>query len=933
MGLFTTYKAFNRRQKLALWAGLFFIFYTIFGFFILPGIIQKVSADKLTQTLGRQVSISKITFNPYSLFLTLEGLNVNEKNSDKPFFSIKNAMVNLQASSILKLGPVVRELSVDGLFFNAIRHKDQTYNFSDLIPIDSTDQTQVEQKDQEPSKPLKFSISNIVLNNGKIIINDLPKNKTHAFTEMALAIPFISNLNTHMDIFVTPHFSVNFNGSHIVIEGESKPFTASQTTRMDFNLKEIDLKTYYAYIPIKTNTDLKRGTLDLSCSVEFAQPEDRESLPRLFLSGQLGLFELEINDLAANPLFAMNELTLSMERSEIMKGDINIKEVIVSSPNISLIRDDSNQLNIYSLVPESNTSKKEDSLEGNTAGVPKEPLPVRLNCGRIAINNALMTLKDVSDKKDVFSLQSFAVDNFELETEKQLVNIGKVSGRNGSLNVYRLINNHINLKALLPPQKRKAGSEPDKDITPVWNTKVANLEVEGFSITANALVSEGKGQILLENVTLNSKGFSTLPEEKADSNLSFQVNKEGRVDISGKVGANPLSADVALTVKKINLARYQAFISEYLNLIISRGKFSTSGRFSMKKSGKKPLKAAYKGDIDISEFLVVDSQKAEELVKLKNLGIKGVNLDVSPISASINTLMIKEPVLNVAIYSTGSLNFSKIATSSTKEKNKPDKADAKEKSKDSSIPIKIGQVIMNNGQVVFNDRSVTPNFKTKLTQINAKITGLSSEETIQSDIAIKAMVNNHTPVEIKGKINPLKTDFFCDMIVACSDMDLGYLSHYAEKYAGYKIRKGQLSLDLKYLVDKRKLDSKNDLFLDQFEFGETVDSKDAINAPMTLAVSLLKDPMGRISLNLPVKGDLDDPEFSVAGIVIKMIMNLLVKAATAPFSLLGAMFGGGEDLDIITFDPGSFDITSQAFQKVETLVKALCPRPSLKLGI
>jgi len=149
-------------------------------------------------------------------------------------------MVNLQASSILKLGPVVRELSVDGLFFNAIRHKDQTYNFSDLIPIDSTDQTQVEQKDQEPSKPLKFSISNIVLNNGKIIINDLPKNKTHAFTEMALAIPFISNLNTHMDIFVTPHFSVNFNGSHIVIEGESKPFTASQTTRMDFNLKEMN---------------------------------------------------------------------------------------------------------------------------------------------------------------------------------------------------------------------------------------------------------------------------------------------------------------------------------------------------------------------------------------------------------------------------------------------------------------------------------------------------------------------------------------------------------------------------------------------------------------------------------------------------------------------------------------------------------------------
>jgi hypothetical protein len=205
-----------------LWAGLFFIVYTIFGFFILPVILQKASTDKLTQKLGRQVSISKIKFNPYSLSLSMEGININERNSDKPFFSIKQVLINLQASSIFRLAPVIREVNIDGLFLNTIRNKDQSYNFSDLIPSNSTDQDSLEKKeDTEPSKPFRFSISNIVLSKSSIILNDLVTNKTHALTEIELAIPFVSNLNTHVDIFVTPHFSVKFNGSPINITDQA----------------------------------------------------------------------------------------------------------------------------------------------------------------------------------------------------------------------------------------------------------------------------------------------------------------------------------------------------------------------------------------------------------------------------------------------------------------------------------------------------------------------------------------------------------------------------------------------------------------------------------------------------------------------------------------------------------------------------------------
>jgi len=258
--------------------------------------------------------------------------------------------------------------------------------------------------------------------------------------------------------------------------------------------------------------------------------------------------------------------------------------------------------------------------------------------------------------------------------------------------------------------------------------------------------------------------------------------------------------------------------------------------------------------MDVDNLQIVDSQKAKTLIKFKNLGMDGIKIDLEPKSANIKAITIKAPVLNVAINKDGSLNLNKIVKQ--QPVNKQQKTEPTEKQDNTKIPIKIGKVAVEKGQLLFNDKSVTPNFNTKLTSLNASVTGLSSEETIQSDIKIKTLVNTHTPVEISGKINPLKTDFFCDMIIKCSDMDLGYLSPYSGKYAGYKVQKGKLSLDLKYLVDKRKIDSENDIFLDQFDFGEEVESKDAINAPMRLAVSLLKDPMGRIALDIPVKKDM-----------------------------------------------------------------------------
>ena len=164
-------------------------------------------------------------------------------------------------------------------------------------------------------------------------------------------------------------------------------------------------------------------------------------------------------------------------------------------------------------------------------------------------------------------------------------------------------------------------------------------------------------------------------------------------------------------------------------------------------------------------------------------------------------------------------------------------------------------------------------------------------------------------------------------------MDLSPLTPYSGRYAGYEIEKGKLSLNLSYRIEKRKLDAQNKVFIDQFTFGDPVESPHATKLPVRLAVSLLKDRKGEIHLDLPVTGQIDDPKFSVWRIVWKIIGNLLVKAATSPFALIGAMFGGGEELSYLEFDPGLSDIPAAGAGKLRNLAKALYERPALKLEI
>ena len=211
--------------------------------------------------------------------------------------------------------------------------------------------------------------------------------------------------------------------------------------------------------------------------------------------------------------------------------------------------------------------------------------------------------------------------------------------------------------------------------------------------------------------------------------------------------------------------------------------------------------------------------------------------------------------------------------------------------------------------------------------------GLSTVVGTVASLNLRGTLANHSPIEIAGSVNPLAAAAFADVKATFRDIDLPPFTPYSGKYAGYAIARGSLTMEVAYKLQNRKLAAQNHFLVDQFEFGEKIENKSATKLPVRLAVSLLRDKDGLIDLDLPIEGSLDDPKFKIWGVLWKVVGNLVGKAITAPFTLLGKLLGGGggQEFSSVDFADGRDTLDDAGKKKLDALAKALANRPALKL--
>ncbi len=539
-------------------------------------------------------------------------------------------------------------------------------------------------------------------------------------------------------------------------------------------------------------------------------------------------------------------------------------------------------------------------------------------------HGALLRLPDLRISKCSVGLEDREAHIGEIKARNLILHIFKE--KNGGLNITRLIKPAIPAAESKKTAIQKPASDP-KNSTPgkPWRISLnkAALSNAALSFTDDSL--KRPATMTADKISLTLSDLAAI-SQKAKLLVSMRLNKSGRLRASGSVALKPLALSLNLTLSKLSLTPLQPYVNRRLNLIVTNGELNIKGHLSVKRKGGK-MPAAFTGAWNIANFATIDTAHGNDLIKWSALDLAGFKYRSEPPALNINTITIKNLFSRIEREPNGRLNFSSLLV---KSRGKP----AKPGGPPAELPaLKIGRIILNKAALEFFDFDIKPSYNAVIDDISGTVNGLSSDPGSTAALKISGKINQHSPIDISGRINPFKKPLYASLNLNFHDIDLSPASPYTGKSIGYTTKKGKLTLNLHYLIDNRKIKADNKIFLDQFTLGRKVDSPDAVNLPIHLALTLLRNRQGEINLNIPVEGNLNDPEFSVSGVVMKVIFNIITKAVTSPFALLGALIPNGEDLKYISFRPGRAELSAAANKKLAAIARVLYERPGLQMDV
>lgn len=568
---------------------------------------------------------------------------------------------------------------------------------------------------------------------------------------------------------------------------------------------------------------------------------------------------------------------------------------------------------------------------------------------------------------DYISLDKVVASGLKLSLSGKQAEVGKLALDGGQVDAWLSSGGELNLAALAGPAATSTSTSAGASRTPAvappaqsapWVVRLPDVELAGLAVHLEDRRMKPAATMLVQPLQASIKGYSTAPGSVIASRLAATINGTGRVTVDASTNLDSLASTASIELSDLPLDIVQPYIAAETSMTLTGGTLAVKGKATYATGEPSAASAvpriAFDGDVAVSDLRTIDNALKEDFVKWDRLGLREVRYQSMPQRLRIGTIELRRPYARVVIAPDGTSNVSAIlagpgatATAApgptlalpagqagTPPATAATRAAAGSRSRPPiPFPVQVGMVRIEDGSARFADLTTKPNFDIGMEKLKGTIVGLSSAPNSRAKVVIDGQVNDFSPVTIRGQVNPLAAESYMDLSMTLRNLELASFTPYSGRFAGYSIRKGKLSADLHYKVQDRKLDADHKFVIDQFELGDKVDSPDATHLPLKLAVALLKDRNGVIDLNLPVTGDLDDPQFRIGPIVWKVFVNLVTKAATAPFALLGKLFGGGAEINRIVFAPGQATLDAGNLERIGSLVKALTERPGLKLSV
>lgn len=608
----------------------------------------------------------------------------------------------------------------------------------------------------------------------------------------------------------------------------------------------------------------------------------------------------------------------------------------------------------------------------------KTPLDAQVADSELSLKSLKLATPDA--KAPAIVLPDARAKIAKVDVAARTAEIASVDAHGLALDVKRLKNGNIDLAAFASPAQpavpQRTVARKAQAAAPSWHYRIDALNVKEASANFTDLSTPRPVKLAIKPLDLSVQKLGDDMTKPLPVQLKATLNRKGSLNVAGDVTAQPLKIALKIDGNRVDAAAFEPYFGSALNATIASALLNAQGNLTFAQA-KDTMRAAYRGNVALVDVRMLDKATSDPFAGWRSLALtnlkanyddKGTDVDAARVTFSnfygrvlldaqgrlnLNDIVAKEtgpaqsltrdasksePVpLSPGVTPPAAAQAASAAAA--QQASAPAAASATVVVKAAPAPqrpvrMHFGELVLQNGRVTYTDNFIKPNYTANLVAIKGTVGAFGTDSTTSAPVDVAANLAGNGPISIKGSVNPLIDKPALDLTATAHDIELTNLTPYSAKYAGYPITKGKLNVDLHYQLANDQLKANNHIFIDQLTFGDHIDNDTATKLPVKLAISLLKNTRGEIDVNLPVSGSLSNPEFSVGGLIWRALLNLIAKAVTSPFSLLAHAFGsGGEDLGYVEFAPGSAVLTDAQQKKLDTVVKMLTEKPSIRLDL
>ncbi|MBB1267993.1 DUF748 domain-containing protein [Shewanella sp. SR44-3] len=899
----------------------------------LPFFAHKHLPSWLGEQLGREVHIADIAIDPFELSLTLSEIKIKEVDTKSDFFSLHSLRADLAFWDSIKHGDIrLTSVQIKRPMVNFARHlepdsKAETFNISDILQRlkqqAALNTAPVDQDNHAPA--INFAIKILSLTEGNLSFNDTTTGLALNYADISFQLENVDSsrmLEKNAETEPANRFRVHIKGaanSELSTQGVFQLMPLK--LQGELNIHELPLPQYWQAVDTLFNVTLEQGKLNFKGQYAVSVPE--KAAPQWHLDkGSFSLAEIKIRDKRnQQAILSLNALVLDDIQASSQTRAVSITALRSHSAILALSHSKQgiDLVELFSPI----------GAQANTASAQQNLTDEHTSDIQIAETSAEIT----SEESGKINLETSAQTSAEENTKTPVAT---------SVNT----------------ASNATSSEPQ------WSVTLKSSQLKDYQVNLTEMsVSETATLWQFSDIAITSSAIDTGLSQPLDYQVSMTINDGSVFESQGQLNLNAPSLDSQIALSNLKLVRLQPYVAPFIDLTIEDGTFGTQGQLKVTKQGI----IDYQGQAQLASLAIKDNLINQPLINWQTMAVRGIKfnsgdnqLEIADISfdalfarliiaedkrTNISQLIKHQPT-NETVATTVNVkgsntvkNVSKEAVLTTLDKlenrieaNIHTGATSGTKTKPLSFEIK--RIAFDKSSAFFADNSLNPSFSSGIEELTGEIINLSTKTDSRATILLNGKIDKYAPVVLKGAVNPFVDKPFLDIDLSFKQVELTSVNPYSGTYAGYYVDKGKLSLDLNYQLKNNQLQGKNHLVIEQLKLGKPSNSKLATSLPITLAIALLQDRHGVIDLGLEVTGDVNSPSFSFGSIIFAAMGNLITKAVTSPFTLLANLIGANEDeLDIISFDYGTFDINKDERRSLRKLAKALNDRPLLTIEL